>query len=389
MGANTASSRLEAHFAGTFGRAAEGSWAAPGRVNLIGEYTDLNDGFVLPFATPQVTRVVAARRDDRALGVRSMQGEDAGAVELELGNPVSPKGWVAYPYAVARAIELYGFRLGGADLIVDSDVPVGAGLSSSAALECSVGMALCDLYEVPLTPMATALVSRRAENEFVGVPCGVMDQAASMCCTAGNVLLLDTRSLESRQVPFSPTAAGYSVVVVDTRVKHGLAESAYGERRASCERAAQALGVQALRDVPAEQSGQALERLAALGDEVLVRRARHVFTEQARVIEVVRRLDSGDVAGIGPLLFEGHASLRDDFEVSCDELDTVVEVARSVGAAGARLTGAGFGGSAIVLIGSGRADHLVDAVTAEFGVRGFTEPYCFTVEPSAGARRLW
>ncbi|HTV10927.1 MAG TPA: galactokinase [Acidimicrobiales bacterium] len=379
--------QLEQHFAATFGRAPEGLWAAPGRVNLIGEYTDLNEGFVLPFATPQATRVLAGGREDRCLSVRSLQDRDGGRLDMDLDNPEMPVGWSAYPLAVARAIELYGYGVKGADLLIESDVPVGAGLSSSAALECSVALALCALSGIDLPPMAVALIAQRAENQFVGVPSGIMDQAASMCCTAGNALLLDTRALQARQVPFDPEAAGLSLVVVDTRVKHGLAESAYGERRKSCEDAARALGVRALRDVPLDKSEEALARLSERGSEVLVRRARHVLTEEARVLAVVEHLDAGDLSGLGQLLLAGHRSARDDFEISSPELDTVVEVAMASGALGARLTGAGFGGSAIALIASELAGAFEAEVTEQFAAKGFAGPACFLAAPSAGARR--
>jgi galactokinase len=378
----------ERRFAETYGRPPEGCWAAPGRVNIIGEYTDLTGGFVLPIAIPQVTRVSAAKRADRRLSVRSLQERSgAGPVDLDLGGTHQPKGWAAYPVAVARALEASGHRIGGADLLIDSNVPIGAGLSSSAALECGVAMALCALFEVELAPMTLALIAQRAENEFVGVPCGVMDQVASMCCKTGHALLLDTRSLHTRQVPFDLSAAGFALVVIDTGVKHEVGKSAYGDRRASCEAAAQLLGVAALRDVPTEEVANALGRLTELGDEVLVRRARHVLTEQARVLGVVGHLEAGDLEAIGPLLVDGHRSLRDDFDVSCAELDTVVDVSTASGALGARLTGAGFGGSAIVLVRQEAVTAVETAVLAAFDERGFARPACFSVVPSQGARR--
>jgi galactokinase len=381
---------LGQEFVATFGRPAQGAWVAPGRVNLIGEYTDLNEGFVLPFATPMVTRALAARRADRVLAVRSLQGKQPAARhDLDLDGDGAPGGWLAYPLAVARSLEASGYDAPGADLLLDSDVAVGAGLSSSAALECAVAMALCGLAGVDLPPMTVALVAQRAENEFVGVPCGIMDQAASMCSGTGHALLLDTRDLTTRQVPFDPEASGFSLVVVDTRVKHGLTDSAYGERRRSCESAAKALGVTALRDVPLEETEDALERLALVGDPVLVKRARHVLTEEARVLQAVEHLEKGDLNAVGPILFAGHRSLRDDLEVSSVELDAVVEVARSAGAVGARLTGAGFGGSAIALIASGAVDGFRQSVTEEFKRQGFARPAYFVTTPSAGARREW
>lgn len=378
-----------AHFAEAYGRPPEGLWAAPGRVNVIGEYTDLNEGFVLPIAIPQVTVVAAARRSDRRLLVRSVQAGDASSsVDLDLDAGDGPKGWAAYPLAVARSLLAAGHSIGGADLLIESEVPIGAGLSSSAALECSVAVALCALFAIELPPMETALVSQRAENEFVGVPCGVMDQAASMCCRPGHALFLDTRSLVPKQVPFDLPAAGLALVVIDTQVKHDLVGSAYAERRGSCLEAARLLGVPALRDVPADEAGRALERLGQLGDEVLVRRARHVLTEQARVLEVVRRLEAGRPGTIGELLSASHRSLRDDFEVSAPELDTVVAAANAAGALGARLTGAGFGGSAIALVAEHDVAAVEDRVNADLAEGGFGAANCFTVVASPGAHAV-
>ncbi|MCU1488969.1 MAG: galactokinase [Acidimicrobiaceae bacterium] len=369
-------------FAEVFGRPCEGRWSAPGRVNLIGEYTDLNESFVLPLAIGQRTTVEAASRPDRVLGLKSLQ-QDGEAVEVDLDAPGVPGGWSAYPVAVARSLEASGFAVGGADLVCDSQVPIGAGLSSSAALECAVALALTGLAGVKTDAMELARIAQRAENEFVGVPCGIMDQAASMCCEEGHALLLDTRSLERRQVPLDLAAAGLVLLVVDTRVKHDLGESAYGDRRRSCEAAARALGVRALRDVPPDGVQAAL---AELGDEELVRRARHVLTEQARVLEVVRLLDSGRIADIGPILVAGHRSLRDDFEVSCVELDTVVEVALATGALGARMTGGGFGGSVVVLAEVGAASDVVSATESAFADKGFSPPVAFSTVPGPGAR---
>lgn len=372
------------------GRQPAGIWGAPGRVNLIGEYTDLNEGHVLPLAIPQRTRAVAAARADRRLSVRSLQ--QSGGAEAEVEADLDDRdralvGWAAYPFAVAHVLEDAGLPIGGADLLLDSDVPVGAGLSSSAALECAVGLALCELAGVELAAMELARLAQRAENDYVGVPCGIMDQAASMCCTTGNALLLDTRRLELRQVPFPLGRAGLSLLVVDTRVRHSLASSAYADRRRACEQAAELLGVKALRDVPFEDCDEALERLEAAAGEQLMRRARHVLSEQRRVLEVVARLEEGDLAAVGALLVEGHRSLRDDFEVSSPELDTVVDAAVAAGALGARMTGAGFGGSAIVLAETAAIDGVRAAVLDAFSQRGYRPPASFTVAASAGACR--
>ncbi len=383
---------LKEDFETAFGRPPEVGWSAPGRVNLIGEYTDLNESFVLPIALPRTTRAFVARRSDRALMVRSTHhgdGDRSEPVMVRLGGPALPGGWAAYPAAVAMALEATGYPVSGADLLIDSDVPVGAGLSSSAALECSVAAALCSLAGADIAPMDLAVVARRAENDFVGVPCGIMDQAASMCCREAHALLLDTRSLEVRQVPFDLGAAGLGLLVVDTRVKHELGASAYSRRWEACQLAARTLGVRALRDVPADQVESALSALGGVWDGEVRRRARHVLTEQARVLHVVELLRAGDPGAMGDDLFAGHASLRDDFEVSCAELDAVVDAARAAGALGARMTGAGFGGSAIVLAEQARLGAIESAVRASFGDRGFAAPHCFAVTAAGGAHRMF
>jgi galactokinase len=383
---------LAAEFGKAFGRGPEASWSAPGRVNLIGEYMDLNESFVLPIAIPLTTRTMAAARSDRALAVRSFHqdvGGGPGAVVVPLDNRVLPGGWAAYPAAVAFALEAAGYQVPGADLLIESDVPVGAGLSSSAALECSVAGVLCTLAGLDLPPMELAQLARRAENDFVGVPCGIMDQAASMCCQDAHALLLDTRDLEVEQVPLDLAAAGLGLLVVDTRVKHELGTSAYARRWEACQLAAGTLGVPALRDVPADQIEAALSSLSGVWDGEVRKRARHVFTEQARVLQVVKVLRDGEPAAMGPELFAGHASLRDDFEVSSPELDAVVEAAGAAGALGARMTGAGFGGSAIVLAGRDRLGVIGSAIRASFADLGFPPPHCFPVTASAGASRLF
>ncbi|GAA2456333.1 galactokinase [Streptomyces macrosporus] len=374
-----------------------GVWAAPGRVNLIGEHTDYNDGFVMPLALPHTTRVAAARRDDGVLNVHSADVA-GGTVRLHVGKAApgggagGADGWAAYPAGVVWALREAGLlsgdsgrTAGGADLYVHSDVPTGAGLSSSAALEVSVAVALNDLYDLGLDAERIALLCRRAENAFVGVPSGIMDQMASACCTAGHVLHLDTRDLSRRQVPFDPAAEGLRLLVVDTRVQHALGDGEYARRRAGCEAAAEALGVRTLRDVPHEELDAALARLA---DPDLRPLARHVVTENQRVREVMARLDAGETRAIGPILTAGHASLRDDFAVSCPELDLVVETAVAAGALGARMTGGGFGGSAIVLVEETGAEEIGKAVVDAFAAAGHRAPRLFEAVPSQGARRL-
>ncbi|NLU69990.1 galactokinase [Streptomyces sp. HNM0574] len=376
-------------FREVYGPAPDGVWAAPGRVNLIGEHTDYNDGFVMPLALPHTCRVAAARRDDGVLRLHS--GEiGSGVVQLDLDTleprgPVGDRGgWAAYPAGVLWSLRAHGYRVGGADLHIESTVPVGAGLSSSAALEVATAFALDELNALELTPEEIARICRHGENDFVGVPVGIMDQMASACCTAGHALHLDTRDLTQRQVPFDLAARGLRLLVVDTRVKHALGTGAYAERRAGCEAGAAALGVRALRDVPYEGLDEALARL----DDPEVRRlVRHVVTENRRVEETIRLLDAGDPRAIGPVLTAGHASLRDDFAVSCPELDTVVESANAAGALGARMTGGGFGGSAIVLVEDAVAERVGTAVASAFAAAGYREPRVFEAVPGGGARR--
>ncbi len=376
-----AADRARAAFTERFGSAPEGVWAAPGRVNVIGEHTDYNDGFVLPIALPHTTRAAVRLRTDGVLALASLQSDD-GVVEVPVAElaPGRPGGWAGYPAGVVQGL---GERAaGGMSVLVDSDVPAGAGLSSSAALTCAVALALRDLLAPELTRQDLIELARGSENDFVGAPTGILDQSASLLCRAGAALFLDTRDRSSEQVPLDLAAAGLELLVVDTGTSHTHADGGYGDRRRECEQAVAGLGVPALRDV-ADVDG-----LTAL-DGVLLRRARHIVTENARVLEVVRILrGQGDPRAIGPVLTEGHASLRDDFEISTDELDVCIDAALAAGAHGARMVGGGFGGSAVVLVDRDRAEAVGAAVRDEFGRRGFAAPRTFDVIPSAGARRL-
>lgn len=384
-------------FREVYGTAPDGVWAAPGRVNLIGEHTDYNDGFVMPLALPQSCRVSAARRDDGVLRLHSadIEGRRGRSVELPVEELTPPGatgdrgGWAAYPAGVVWALRRAGLQVGGADLHIASTVPTGAGLSSSAALEVATAVALDDLYGLGLDRRRLAQLCQAAENDFAGMPCGVMDQMASACCTAGHALFLDTRELALRHVPFDLDAQGLRLLVVDTRVKHALSDGAYADHRSGCEAAAAALGVPALRDVAPAELDAALARLD--GDpelRPLVRLVRHVVTDDARVEEAVRLLDAGETRAIGPVLSAGHASLRDDFGVSCAELDLVVDAAIDAGAWGARMTGGGFGGSAIVLTEADAAEAVGTAVEDAFALAGHRPPRIFQAEPSEGAHRL-
>ncbi|TPQ17249.1 galactokinase [Streptomyces sporangiiformans] len=378
---------LAERFEELYARAPEGVWAAPGRVNLIGEHTDYNDGFVMPFALPHTTVAAVARREDGVLRLHSADVE-GGAVELRVDElaPRSDQDWTAYPAGVVWALREAGHAVTGADIHLTSTVPTGAGLSSSAALEVVTALALDELYGLGIEGPQLALLCRRAENEYVGAPTGIMDQTASACCTDGHALFLDTRDLAQRQIPFDLAAEGMRLLVVDTRVKHSHSNGEYGKRRAGCEKGAALLGVDALRDVAYDELDAALERL---GDEEEVRRlVRHIVTENHRVERVVSLLKAGDTRAIGPVLNEGHVSLRDDFRISCPELDLVVDTALAAGAVGARMTGGGFGGSAIVLAEAADVDTITKAVEEAFAAAGFKAPRSFTAVPSAGARRL-
>ena len=345
-----------------------GVWSAPGRVNLIGEHTDYSDGFVLPIAIGLRTRVTVSTRADDQVHVRSVQGDGA----------------TAYVVGAVRAVRAHGVDVPGLDVVVDSDVPIGAGLSSSAALTCATALAAAELAGADLPPATIARLAQRAENDHVGVPCGVMDQMAAMCARAGHALLLDCRSLAVEHVPLTLADVGLSLLVIDTGVRHELADSAYGDRRRVVEQAAGRLGVLALRDLTVDDLAQVKQRL---DDDVLRRRVRHVVTENQRVLDVVGLLQAGQPARMGRLLTASHESLRDDFEVSHPALDTVVEAALGAGALGARMTGAGFGGSAIALIAINDVAAVVAAVTSAAETGGYPQPGVFTVEPSAGARR--
>ena len=377
--------KLADAFAALTGQPPAGIWSAPGRVNLIGEHTDYNDGFVLPLALPARTAAAAARRDDGRLTVRSLQwpGELADVAVADL-RPGHPGGWAGYVAGVVWALRASGHQLGGLDIVIDGAVPAGSGLSSSAALECATALAVSALGGIHQPLADLARVARQAENDFVGVPCGVMDQMAAMLSRAGHVLFLDTRTGQTEHIPFDLARSGLELLVIDTRVHHDLADSGYAERFSNCAAAARLLGVRALRDVPAAGLPGALARLAA--EPVLARRVRHVVTENARVLDTIDLLRAGQPARIGPILRASHASLRDDFEVSAPELDTAVAAAVAGGALGARMTGGGFGGSAIALTPAAASGSAAAAVVAAADRAGHPVPTIGAVLASAGAR---
>ncbi|MEV0845356.1 galactokinase [Streptomyces sp. NPDC049954] len=373
-------------FRDLYGGEPDGVWAAPGRVNLIGEYTDFNGGFVMPLALPHTAVAAVRTRTDGVLRVSSAD-IDGPALRLDAATlaPGADTSWAAYLTGVVWVLRRSGYDVGGADIHLASTVPTGAGLSSSAALEVVTALALNDLFSFGIDRPELARIGQRAENEFVGVPTGIMDQTASACCEAGHVLHLDTRDLSIRQVPFDLSAHGLELLVFDTRVKHALGDGAYAERRAGCEEGARILGVEQLRDVPFAELSAALGKIE---DERVRGYVRHVVSDDHRVELVSALLDGGDVRAVGPVLTDGHRSLREDLKVSAPELDLVVESANRAGALGARMTGGGFGGSAIVLVDRDRAEAVTEAVKADFARAGHREPRVFPAVPSAGARRV-
>jgi galactokinase len=357
-----------------------GRWAAPGRVNLIGEHLDYNGGPVLPIAIDRRTVVTVSVRSDTVVTVAS----ESFGEPVRFGVATEPgdvSGWAAHVAGLLWALRSDGQPVPSLDLTVTSDLPIGAGLSSSHALECAVAVAVRDLASLDVDDFALALAARRAENDYVGVPTGIMDQLASLCGVAGHALLIDTSALTVRPVPAEWAADGLTLLVIDTRAQHAHAEGGYGERRRECAEAASAVGVSALADA-------ALGDVDRLDDATLRRRARHVVTETARVEQAVAALAGRDWPRFGRLLSQSHVSLRDDFEVSCPELDVAVDATMGAGALGARMTGGGFGGSAIALVESSRAEAVADACRAAFADHGFEPPEVFPVEPSDGAGRL-
>jgi len=375
-----------AGFEAVFGHAPDGLWSAPGRVNLIGEHTDYNEGFVLPFAIDRRTLVALGVRDDRRVRVASTFADELAEIDLDALTPESLDGWSAYPLGVAWALGEHGADLSavpGVDLFIASDVPVGAGLSSSAAIESAVAMALNDSWRLGLDRPTLARVGQRAENVAVGAPTGIMDQSASLLGAADHAVFLDCRSLVSELVPLGLAEAGLAILVIDTGVKHAHATGGYGERRAACERGAAALGASSLRDLTVDD----LPRARQLLDDVTFRRVRHVITENQRVLDTVEVLRESGATAIGGLLDASHRSMRDDFEISVPELDLAVETAVAAGALGARMTGGGFGGSAIALVRVDDLSRIQVAVDNAFGEHAYGQPDTFVVTASDGATR--
>jgi len=369
------------------GREPEVTSFAPGRVNLLGG-PDYNEVFVLPFALGAGVGVAASRRPDRRVAVASRQeGGEPVLLDIDALEPGSVTGWAAYPAGVAWALREAGYLPGGADLAIDADLPAGAGLSSSAALECAVALALTGLYDVPVPPRELAALARRAENEYAGLPTGMMDQLAALLGRPGHALLLDCRTGEETAVPLDPAAAGLALLVIDTRVRHAVGDGQYGNRRQACEQAAAALGVRSLRDVVDDPglASRAPDRLANLA---LLTVCEHVISENGRVRRAAEALRAGDVAALGDLLTASHRSLSYRFRMSWPQADAAVEAAVDSGALGARMTGGGFGGSVVALLPADRAEAVRAAVNRRFAQHGWLVPHYLPAVPSGGGYRV-
>lgn len=369
---------IEKKFLEIFGEEPDLVAAAPGRVNLIGEHIDYSDGFVLPFAIKDRTLVAARKRDDSIVRIASVQRRNkVVTVDISRVKPGLKGEWERYALGVLWSMGVKA----GVDLLIDGHVPLGAGLSSSAALECSVATAMNHLFGMGFTLEELARLTQKAENQYVGVPCGIMDQSVSLMATQGSALLLDCRDLSTKNIPFDVAASGLELLIIDTQAHHALTDGGYAQRRASCESVVAKLAIPSLRELSMEQ----LEASRSLLTDTEYLRARHAVTEMKRVLDCVDALSSSDFVRVGQLLNQSHASLRDDYAVSCPELNTAVDAALSAGALGSRMVGGGFGGSAIALIQASKTTETIKAVEKAFSNRGFKAPRFFTSLPSQGA----
>jgi galactokinase len=374
-------SQIEKKFLETFGEEPDLVAAAPGRVNLIGEHIDYSDGFVLPFAIKDRTLVAARKRNDSTVRIASAQRRNKiVTVDIKQVRPGLKGEWERYALGVLWALGVKE----GVDLLIDGHVPLGAGLSSSAALECSVATAVNHLFDLGFNLEELARLTQKAENQYVGVPCGIMDQSVSLMATQGSALLLDCRDLSSKNIPFDVASSGLELLIIDTQAHHALTDGGYAERRASCESAVAKLGITSLRDLTLQQ----LENSRGLLTETEFLRARHAVTEMKRVLDCVQALSESNFELVGELINQSHASLRDDYTVSCPELDTAVDAALAAGALGSRMVGGGFGGSAIALIQASKTTETIKAIEKAFSIKGFKAPRFFTSLPSQGAELL-
>ena len=386
---NTLAQQTATGFEQRFGYAPNGVWSAPGRVNLIGEHTDYNLGFVFPFAINRRTYAAIALRSDGVGRVASAFSSDVHEVRVDDIKRDASLDWSAYPLGVAWAVRKLAADLGrslddsGFDCYIESDVPVGAGLSSSAAIECAVSVGLNELWSLGLSRAELARAGQLGENEIVGAPTGIMDQSASLLGKADHGVFLDCRSLEADVVELGFARDGLELLIIDTKVAHRLVDGGYAERRAACESGAELMGVPSLRDLTVAD----LEHAKQIMNDVTFRRVRHVVTENERVLETVRALRETGPRTIGGLMHASHRSMRADFEISVDELDTAVETALAHGAVGARMTGGGFGGAAIALTPIERISEVTNAVYAEFEACGYGRPDVFAVSAADGATR--
>ena len=374
-------SQIEKKFLETFGEEPDLVAAAPGRVNLIGEHIDYSDGFVLPFAIKDRTLVAARKRDDTTVRIASAQRRNKiVTVDIEQVKPGLKGEWERYALGVLWALGVKE----GVDLLIDGHVPLGAGLSSSAALECSVATAMNHLFDLGFNLEELARLTQKAENQYVGVPCGIMDQSVSLMATQGSALLLDCRDLSTKNIPFDVASSGLELLIIDTQAHHALTDGGYAERRASCEFAVAKLGITSLRELTMEQ----LEISRGLLTETEFVRARHAVTEMKRVLDCVQALSDSNFALVGELINQSHISLRDDYTVSCPELDTAVEAALAAGALGSRMVGGGFGGSAIALIEASKTTETINDIEKAFSNKGFKAPRFLTSLPSQGAELI-
>lgn len=369
---------LESTFSELFGHRPEVLSEAPGRVNLIGEHIDYSEGFVLPFAIADRTYAAIARNNDGLVRIASQQRKNRiFTIDIHDVKPGSAGEWEKYVLGVIWTLEINS----GVDILIDGHVPSGAGLSSSAALECSVAVGLNTLFALNKSLEDLARATQKAENDYVGMPCGIMDQSVSLMGQVGSALLLDCRDLTTESVPFDVASAGLELLIIDTQAHHALVDGGYSERRASCESVAAKFGIPSMRHLTMDTLD---ERRAEITDVEFIR-ARHAVTEIQRVKDAVVALRSSDFATLGQLINQSHISLRDDYSVSCPELDLAVDASLTAGALGARMVGGGFGGSAIALIEASAIESVKSAVREAYAAQGFKAPRFFTSLPSAGA----